>query len=81
MYALLIDSKSDAAIALAEALCHMKVPPHIIDQLRNASEEFMDDHELSLVSDITVSRILFTQPGRRAMKVIFHKFFNFRLFI
>lgn len=77
VYALLVSSENDAALALAEALCHLEVPVHIVEQLEKGLEEFIDDHELALVSDVTVSRILFTKFGRQAMKVKKKIFFFF----
>lgn len=38
-------------------------------RLDAAVQNVLDDTELALVSDITVSRILFTRLGRGAMKV------------
>ncbi|KAL0278516.1 UNVERIFIED_CONTAM: hypothetical protein PYX00_000321 [Menopon gallinae] len=72
VYELLTKSKEDSATALAEALCHLRVPPNVIDQLEDSAEEYIEDTELALVSDITVSRILFTQVGRRALKSAYH---------
>ncbi|KAK6617259.1 hypothetical protein RUM44_005590 [Polyplax serrata] len=72
VYGLLIETKKDIAIALGEALCHLKVPKEIMGRLDAAVQNVLDDTELALVSDITVSRILFTRLGRGAMKTLYY---------
>lgn len=73
VYSLLVESKIDSVTAVAEALCYIKVPLPIIWHLEKVSVEYLDDHQSSMMSDITVSKILFTPYGRRAMKVGFVK--------
>lgn len=71
-YALLVRNGHDSAVALSEALCHLRTPPQIIEQLEDIAEELVDDSSSTLVSDITVSRLLCTSAGRKSLQIAYH---------
>jgi len=73
IYGLLLKNGTDEAIALGEALCHLKVPSRVVNELEDIAELYVDHEELSFDFDITVSKLLFTATGRHALKVSLYR--------